>query len=215
MQSLLDPLNWVLQQCPCVCNVDPPVVFKSWLLLACLYMGLTLRLADCEAQPRPWHAIRSAVTHNTKQNLPQQGLVQVKISLWICCLWSLLALALMLSESSHWVCWFWASLEGLWCRPMSDAACDCSWATYLEIQSDPQYVATSAGFGWMWKRPSCTPRPAFTRFRPRGRLAKTSRHPEILLHFLLPAGCLIGSVTQRASGSTQVAWGGFSVNHQV
>ena len=81
---------------------------------------LALRLADCGAQPQSWYVSFCAGGDHRKQTLPQQVLVPAKIFLGICCLQSLLDPALMLSEASHWVCWFWAFWEGLWCRSMLD-----------------------------------------------------------------------------------------------
>ena len=80
--------------------------------------GINPQLADCEVQIWPWHASCYVVADYTKQNSPQWGLTPAKISLWICCFWSLVDYALMLSEVGHWVCWFCASWEGLWCSPI-------------------------------------------------------------------------------------------------
>lgn len=52
---------------------------------------------------------------------------------------------------------FGDSFEGLWNRSMSDAACNWSWATCLELPCDLQFVASSAGPGCGWEGPSCVP----------------------------------------------------------
>ena len=80
-------LSWVPWECP-LCGLC--VVIESWLLLARLCVGSTLRLTDCEAQPRPSRA--SCCADHRKKNLLQQDLVPAKASLWKCCLWSLLVL---------------------------------------------------------------------------------------------------------------------------
>ena len=53
----------------------------------------------------------------------------------------------MLSEAGLWMCWFLVSWEELWFKPMLDAAYDLPWATCLDQQSDPEFVAASAGPG--------------------------------------------------------------------
>ena len=116
----------------------------------------------------------------------------------------------MLSEAGHWVCLFWGLLGGT-----LDAPCDCCWATCLKLQSDPWFVAASAGPGCVWERSSCSPTPSFTSTSPRGRSAKAPRYPEICLWLPPPVGCLIGLVTEWASAGTRIAWGRFSVSHQV
>ena len=45
--------------------------------------------------------------------------------------------------------------------------------------------------------------------------SKTPKQPEICLYLLLLAGCLLGSVAERAFGSTQVAWGMLTVCHHL
>lgn len=77
------------------------------------------------------------------------------------------------------------SWEDLWHRSMSCAACDQPWATFLELQKDPEFVVASSKPGSTWKRPNCVPRPAATHAKPRGRSTKVTRHPRICL--CLPA----------------------------
>ena len=69
---------------PCVGYMGPHVVIESSLLLAWSYVGLTLRLADGEAQPQPWNVSCCASVDNMKWNLPQKDLVPAKISFWLC-----------------------------------------------------------------------------------------------------------------------------------
>ena len=78
---------------------------------------------------------------------------------------------------------------------MSDAACDWPWATCLELQSDPQFMAAFEEPGCVWKGPSCAPRLAFTSSGLSGRSAKVPRHPEITSAYLhLPAAYLAQSL---------------------
>ena len=77
-----------------------------------------------------------------------------------------------------------ASWEMLWCRSISGAACCQPWDTCLELQSDPQFVAASAGPGCMGEGPSCAPRPAFSSTETGGTSAKIPRYPEICLHLM-------------------------------
>lgn len=46
-------------------------------------------------------------------------------------------------------------------------------------------------------------------------VSKTPRQPEIFLYLLLLADCLLGSVAERAFGSTQVSWGMLTVCHHL
>ena len=48
----------------------------------------------------------------------------------------------------------------------SDAPYNWPWATRLELQSHPQFVAASAGPGCEWEGPSCAPRPALPTLGP-------------------------------------------------
>ena len=84
---------------------------------------------------------------------------------------------------------------------MLGAACDWPWATCLESQSSPQFVAASVGPGSV-REGKFTPRLAFTSTKPHEQVSKRSKTPQ---HLLLPAGCLLGSVTERASGGMWVA----------
>ena len=61
---------------------------------------------------------------------------------------------------------------------MSDTTCEWPWATCLELQSDPQFVAASAGPGYVQEGPTCTPRLACSSTGPRGRSAKVLKHPQ-------------------------------------
>ena len=80
-----------------------------------------------------------------------------------------------------------ASWEELWLKPMSDTALTGPWQPVWSYKSNPQFVASSTGPVYVWEEPNYTPGPAFTSTGP------------------LPPGCLIGSVTERASPVTQVA----------
>ena len=108
-----------------------------------------------------------------------------------------------------------ASREVLWCRSMSDASHDCPWATCFELQSDPHFVAASAEPWCLWGGPNCAPNLSSTSTEPRGWSAEGSWQSKIHHHLPPSVSCLLGSVTERTSGSTQVSWGWFSVSHQV
>ena len=95
--------------------------------------------------------------------------------------------------------------------PISDVAYDWPRATCLELQSNSQRVAASAGPGCTQERSSCTPMLVTTSTDPVGRSAKGPRQLEIHLHLPVPADFLLSSVTESASGSIQVAYCRFSV----
>ena len=188
-----------------------PVVIESWLLLAHSWVGLTLRMAAYKAQPWPQCARCCAAA------TPQSGIHLSRVWClgyipWICCLWSLLDPALMLSEAGHWVCLFWAFCEGPQRRPVLDIACDWPWATYLALQA----IQSLCCFLWAecaWKEPSCVPRQAFSRSW--GRSGKVPVQPNTYLCLPPPVISLLGSVTETASSNIQIVWGRFSVSHQV
>ena len=94
---------------------------------------------------------------------------------------------------------FW---KGLWCRPISDAAYDWPRTTCLELKSDLQLVAASAGPGYVPEGSSCAPQLAFTSTRPGSSLAKFPWNPDICLCLGPLSEYLLGSVTDRASGYT-------------
>lgn len=76
-------------------------------------------------------------------------------------------------------------------------------------------MTASAQPGCVQKGSSCTPRLAFTSTGPRGRSANIPKNLEILLCLPLPASCLLGSITEKASGNTRVACDRFSISPQV
>ena len=101
------------------------------------------------------------------------------------------------------------------CRSISDAACNWPWTTCFDLQNDPQFVVASVGPLCAWERPSCTPRLASTSTEPGNRSTKGPKHRKIYLHLPPPAGCLLVSVTERASRGTLVAQHSFSASYQV
>ena len=135
-------------------------------------MGLALRLADFEAQPRSWCANFCAGADHKKWNLPRHDLVAARI----CYLCSLLDPHLMLSEAGHWLCWLWALWEGPCCRPTLGAVCDWPSSKLFGAISDPHFVAASAGLGCAQEGPSYAPSPAFSSTGLWGRSAKVPSH---------------------------------------
>ena len=121
----------------------------------------------------------------------------------------------MLSKAGHWVCLLWDIIGGTLVEVNVRHYLWLSWATCLKPQNNPLFVADSAGPCYVWEGPSCAPRPASTSTEPRGWSAKLPRHPEICLYLSPLAGFLIILVTEGAFVGTQVAWGRFSVSHQV
>ena len=71
-----------------------------------------------------------------------------------CQLWYKLGHSLMWSEIYHWMFWTWASWEGLLCRLISDAACDCP--GYLFGTVTHRLWLPLLG-GCTWVDPSCMP----------------------------------------------------------
>ena len=65
----------------CVGYVSPPLLVESWLLLALLWVGLTLKWTDCEDWPWPQCTSFCTRADTMMWNSPQQGLVSAEISL--------------------------------------------------------------------------------------------------------------------------------------
>ena len=72
--------------------VSSTVVFESEMLLAFPWVGLSLRLADCEDLPRPQCINCCLWADPMNQNSPQQVLVPADIPLWLCHLWDTLVI---------------------------------------------------------------------------------------------------------------------------
>ena len=140
-----------------------------------------------------WCVSCCAGADHTGWNLPQQVLVPAEISLWICCTGSC---------SDVFRSW---PLSVLVLRPLgrgSGTAYGWLWATRLELQSGPWFVAASAGPRYVQEGPCCAPRLAFTSTGPGGRTAEVPRNPEIGLCLPPSDSCLLESVTARTSGNT-------------
>lgn len=70
-------------------------------------------------------------------------------------------------------------------------------------------MAVYAGPGCAWGGPSCSPKSAFTSTWPWRRSANVSRCLRTCLHLLLPASCLLGSVTKIPCGGIRRMWVAF------
>ena len=82
----------------------------------------------------------------------------------------------MLSEAGHWMCLFWATWEGLWFRPMSDAACDWPWATCLELQ----VVQVCGCLCWAWvytRKPQLCTKASFYQYQAQAQVSKGPKAP--------------------------------------
>ena len=84
---------------------------------------------------------------------------------------------------------FW---EGLWCNPMSDVTCDWPWETCLELQSNPEFVAASAGFWLGGGRAKLCTKAGFDQHQAQRLASKTPKTPGDSPLLPSPAGCLIG-----------------------
>lgn len=94
---------------------------------------------------------------------------------------------------------------------MSDATFDWPLAICLEVQNDPQFVASSAEPGCTLEASSLTSQLTW----PVDVSAEVPSNLKTHLHLPLPAGHLLSSITERASGGTPVARDMFSVSHKV
>ena len=71
--------------------------------------------------------------------------------LWSIPLFMFIKICFIYLCTGHWVYWFWASWEGLWSRPIEDAACDCPYATCLELSAIHSFQLPLLCLG-VWKR---------------------------------------------------------------
>lgn len=96
---------------------------------------------------------------------------------------------------------------------MSDVVCNCLWETCLELQSDPLIVALC--LVGVHGENQAEDKAGFYQHHTAGQVSKYLSNPESSLCSSLPISCLLGSVTEKASGVTIVARCRFSVSHQV
>ena len=118
-------------------------------------------------------------------------------------------------EAGHWVHWFWGLLgeilvlanviyylwlgsgESVWSYKAIHS-CGCLCWPCMRAGKSKQSTEADICQHCAWSRSANVP-----------------RQPEICLHLPLPSGCLLGSVTERASGGMWVVLGTFSEIHQV
>ena len=65
-----------------------------------------------------------------------------------------MGVALVWFEAHHWLCWFWAHLNGVLVQVSVDM-CNQPWATCLELPCYSLIVAVSTGLGCTWEGPGC------------------------------------------------------------
>lgn len=130
------------------------VFLKSWLLLASLCVGLTLRQSDCEAQSlTQWHSVQTFV----QVLITWSGMYLSRV---LSC-WDLPMDMLLVKHIGSYsaVVWSWPLdmlVLGLFRRTLvlsNNASC-CLWLALGKLFgaiSDPQVVASSSGPGCMWK----------------------------------------------------------------
>lgn len=190
MAQPLGSPDWVLYECFLSTLCGSSFVIESWFLLAHSCVGLTLRLANSEAQPTQ-HA--SCWSHETKFASAGFGfgldfpvdmlLVNLIGSCYIVWSWALLVFVLGLfgatplqSYIRHCLCLALGNLFGVICNV--------------------QLVDPSAGPGCMWKGPSCTPWSAFTSTMGRQQKSQAPRS-------LPDCRFLLGLITEKACTCTQ------------
>ena len=121
----------------------------------------------------------------------------------------------MLSEAGHWACWFWGLLEGT--LEQLHVRC-CLWLALGNLFGATKW---STVYGCLWRAWVCVERTKLCTKAglyqqwAQWQVSKSSKAPWDHLCLPTPARCLFGSVTESASVGTWVAWGRFSVSHQV
>ena len=81
--NLPDHLSWVLQEYP-LCGLC--VLVEPWLLLACQWVWLTLRVTGCENWPWVQHTSCCVGIEPMACVSPQQAVVPAKTTFLVCCL---------------------------------------------------------------------------------------------------------------------------------
>lgn len=176
----------------------------NWFLIA----------IDYEAQFWPLRASCYAGAEFHQAEIASAGFGTCRISLWICCLWSLLDSALMWFED----CQGCAVLGLLGWTVVQASVRSCVWLALSNLfvtTSDPHFVATSARPRGAWGGLCCIPWLVSASTEPGGRSANIPRYPDkINLHLSLLACCLLGLVTGKASSCTtqqginSIGWSG-------
>ena len=115
----------------------------------------------------------------------------------------------------HWACWF-LDLLG-WTLVQANVR-HCLWLTSGNLFGTTKRSIVCGCLCWAWVCARKTKLYNMARYYQHGLESSSAKVPrclKICLSFPLPVSCLLGSVTEKASGDTQVARGSFSVNHQV
>ena len=141
----------------CIDHVRPPFVVEPWLLFACQWVGLTLRLTGCEDWTQlPWEL-------NTWSRIcPCRVLVLMETTLWVlmggaslwykagcqvCWFWSLLGRAQMQTEVSHCLCSAQGHLVGaMGCFSLGSSLC---WAQ-RHIGDATLWPKAGCHLHWAW-----------------------------------------------------------------
>ncbi|KAF6099758.1 hypothetical protein HJG60_011496 [Phyllostomus discolor] len=157
----------------------------------------TFMLVDCEDQSRPQCMSCYAGADHIKQNLSQQGLELADIFIWLC---NKLDLALKLSEAVHCVYLSWGLLDR-YSGTDQYLILPVLWQPVCGYQLSTVYGCLC----WVacaWEGPNWAPRLVLTSLEP---WKKGPGYPIVLFFLPLPSSCLLGSVTEKASGCTPIA----------
>lgn len=161
-------------------------------------MNSILTLTDCEAQPPTQHAnCCVGADHRSRIHLG-------RVWCWLRSQWGYAAC------EAYWILLCCCLKLATGCigsgplqRDSSAGLCQmlpgAPWGNLFGAISNPPLVASSAGLGCMQNGPSCIPKPAFTSSGPWRQVSKGLKSPRDLP---LPAGFLLGLVTERASSCT-------------
>lgn len=94
------PLEPVLWQCPLLVLCVTFCCFESWLLLACPWVELTLKLAGCENWPQP-QCMSCCLEADPTSGIYPSSLLPAETSLWVCHFWSWVMLCCGLKLTSQ------------------------------------------------------------------------------------------------------------------
>lgn len=167
--------SWVLWECLFWSYMGHPVVIVSWLPLVHICVGLTLWLAVRFSPDHSiWIPVQVFTTHSVTHFSRGWYLIRSSFRYVFCeanwiLIWCCLKLATGCVGSG-------ASCMVFWCRPISNASCDWSWATCLNLQSNLQLVAVSVGLVCVCKKGQAAHQNCFFLSAPGSRIGERRSH---------------------------------------
>lgn len=125
---------------PCVCCVCPVIVVRRQLLLACQWVGLTLRLTMTTVD----NLLCGDWSHGVRFTLQNSG------AIWVLPLGASVELSgfLVHSEVGHGVCWFWSFF---WRAPVQAKVSICLYQIWGHLVGATEWHVVGCHSCWVWR----------------------------------------------------------------